>query len=58
MVKKMRIISAALAAVLAAASLTGCGTSGNSTATSADTSKSEVQTQALHLMKKTLKRFH
>ena len=37
----MRIISAALAAVLAAASLTGCGTSGNSTATSADTSKSE-----------------
>ena len=41
MVKKMRIISAALAAVLAAASLTGCGTSGNSTATSADTSKSE-----------------
>lgn len=37
MVKKMRIISAALAAVLAAASLTGCGTSGNSTATSADT---------------------
>ena len=43
MVKKMRIISAALAAVLAAASLTGCGTSGNSTATSADTSKSEYR---------------